>query len=51
MEAEQGIAEEVVEGCPGTIPVVGEFGMRAIAGNAVFFPLGDVDFRDVLFGH
>lgn len=44
MKAEEGVAEEVVEGCPGAIPVIGELGMRAITGDAVLFPLGDVDF-------
>lgn len=44
MEAEQGVGVEIVEGRPGTIPVVCEFGVGAIAGNAQFCPLGDVGF-------
>ena len=48
VEAEQSVGVEIVEGCPGTVPMVCEFGMRAIARNTEFFPLGDVRFGDVL---
>lgn len=44
MEAEEGVGVEVVEGRPGTVPVVCEFGMAAVAGDAEFFPFGDVCF-------
>jgi hypothetical protein len=48
MEAELGIGVEVVDRCPGTIPVIGEFGVGAVSRHAEFFPFGDVGVRDVL---
>lgn len=44
VEAEQGVGVEVVEGCPRPIPVVCEFGMRAVARDCKLCPLGDVGF-------
>lgn len=48
MEAELGVGVEVVDCCPGAVPVVGEFGVGAIARHAEFFPFGDVFVGDFL---
>jgi len=48
VEAEEGVGVEVVEGCPGAVPVVGEFGVGAVARDGELFPFGDVGVRDVL---
>ena len=48
MEAEERVGVEVVEGGPGPVPVVGEFGVGAVAGDGEFFPFADVGVRDVL---
>lgn len=50
MEAEKSVAKEVVERRPGAVPVIGKFGMSAVAGNAEAFPFGYVGFRDILRG-
>lgn len=50
VEAEEGVGVEVVERGPGAVPVVGEFGMGAVARDAEVFPFGDVGFGDVLWG-
>ena len=39
MEAEESIGEDVVDGCPGTVPVIGKFGVGSITGYGEFFPL------------
>lgn len=44
MEAEERVGVEVVEGCPGTVPVICEFGVAAVAGDGIFCPFGDVGF-------
>lgn len=44
MEAEYGVGIEIVEGCPGTVPVVCEFGVGAVARDGECFPSGDVCF-------
>jgi len=41
-KTEDGVGVEVVEGRPGAVPVVGEFGMGAISRDAKFFPFRDV---------
>ena len=48
MEAEERVRVQVVEGGPGAIPVVGQFGVRAVTRDAIFFPFLDVDFGYVL---
>ncbi len=48
VEAEEGVGVEVVERCPGAVPVVGKFGVGAVAGDAEFFPFGDVGVGYVL---
>ena len=48
VEAEEGVGVEVVERGPGAVPVVGEFGVGAVAGDAKVFPFGDVGGGDVL---
>ena len=48
MEAEKRVGKEIVERCPGPVPVVGELRVGAIAGDAIFFPFGDVDVGNVL---
>lgn len=48
VEAEERVGIEVVKGGPGSVPVVGEFGVRAVTGEAKFFPFGDVGHGDVL---
>lgn len=42
METEERVGVEVVERCPGAVPVVGEFGVGAIAGHGEAFPFGYV---------
>ena len=39
MEAEESIGEDVVDGCPGTVPVIGKFGVGSVAGDSEFLPL------------
>lgn len=48
VEAEEGVCVEIVEGCPGAVPVVGKLGVGTVAGDGEFFPLGNVGVRDVL---
>jgi hypothetical protein len=48
VEAEERVRVQVVERRPGAVPVVGEFGVRAVAGDTVLFPFLNVDFGYVL---
>ena len=48
VEGELAVGVEVVEGCPGAVPVVGEFGVGAVAGDGKVLPGGDVGFGYVL---
>jgi hypothetical protein len=49
VEAEEGVGVEVVEGGPGAVPVIGEFGVGAVAGDAEVFPFGDICFGYILW--
>lgn len=44
VEAEKRVGVEVVERCPGAVPVVGQFRVSTVARDAVLFPFGDVGF-------
>ena len=48
VEAEERVGVEVVECCPRSVPIVGKFGVRSVAGEAKVFPLGDVGGGNVL---
>lgn len=48
VEAEERIGVKVVEGGPGAVPVIGEFGVGAVAGYAEVFPFGDISLGYIL---
>lgn len=48
VEAEECVRVQVVERRPGAVPVVGEFGVRAVARDPILFPFVDVDVGYVL---
>ena len=50
VEAEKRVAEEIVKSGPGAVPVVSEFRVGTVAGDAELLPFGDVGFGDVLPG-
>lgn len=48
MEAEKRVGEEVVEGCPRTVPMIGEFSVGTIVGDAILFPFGNICLGNIL---